>query len=322
MNAQSNDTATLMAVEQVEALPEPAAPQLVVVPRQPPTRPGFFNIRRSWDVSKPLAAQLQDTIEVLMDCQNPCELLALNGSGSKLKPGVQAVREAIDGLAELIGRTAADNAKAPSSPYLTSVERRALVRDLALKIADTEKAVIVDRPALHALAHRIADEGQRQWLETREGELWGLFTGGDVALAASLREAGIIVWEGKLDHLVRMVTPRWLKTHEAIWRFVRHDPLVGRCCRLCGLLEPSTSREIDTVSVDVPGSFTGRAAGFSLHKCCVETWLEWLDTASRYRSAEDAAAADREAGREPEVIGMHFGWRGFKPLEMREVGAA
>jgi hypothetical protein len=313
----------------VGAPPQPAAgagaPALVAVTSPLSwTRPEFFNIDRAYDAAKPLPAQITDAIEVLLDCENPVGLLVLNGSRRKVEPAIRNVRVAVSMLCEAIAQAATENATATRVGHVSSVERRARALDWGLKISAREKAVLVSASQLHELAISVALDEHREYVERMERTLWGLFTGGDPALISSLRDAGVIVWEGRVDHLLRIVTPNWLKTSEAIFRFVQNNPLSGRCCRLCGLIEPSNSVELESVTESRPGTFTGRGIPVLLHACCIDTWHDWRSIADRCASVAEAVAADREAGLEREVISMPIGgWRAFAPHKAREfLGAA
>jgi hypothetical protein len=216
----------------------------------------------------------------------------------------------------------------PSTPSLSSAERITTLVDALAALARAKRAALLRLDALHSLLMQyLPAEAARYWANNA-GELRGWICDpqpivpdeakktGDACLlqrAPSARAAvvpdelksqGVLVWWNTLDRHVRLIDARWLDAHADIRAHVAKDWEGGRRCRFCEMPEIGTSRELVAVDPEqrsplgtINGVVVLQPGTVYVHERCAPYWERWRTIAESYKTQEQAAEADRQAGR-------------------------
>lgn len=200
----------------------------------------------------------------------------------------------------------AEDLTAPESPAPSMSSRDRNISAVAAFVswARTCGAAIVRFDSAHRMIVTHCPEADRPFWAAQPPELIAGLVAHEIAPA--LEAEGVYAWRANPDDgLIRVVDQNRLTAHGDIRRWV--DPVNwpgGRRCRCCGIEEPPTGMQLVTVDPEKRNTFTRINDVFQIcpgviyaHEKCRDTWQRWLDIANRYKTQEEADAADREAGR-------------------------
>ena len=132
----------------------------------------------------------------------------------------------------------------------------------------------------------------------------------------SLIEAeGLDFWKEELDEHYRIVDTRWLDSHADAYRWVHGPWTGGNACRWCGIGESPVNPQVPAMNYLFAleterrhGYYTLQSNGvvlpdfcvsssFLLHRRCTLRWVSTCLTVQPYLGVQEAAEADRKAGR-------------------------
>jgi hypothetical protein len=141
------------------------------------------------------------------------------------------------------------------------------------------------------------------WLEQSAPTVVGLLRH-EPEVRKLIEPHAVLCWDMWEDEQWRIVDTRWLEAHADIRLFVTDPWPGGRYCRFCycqenphvnALLQVDVERRNgvlmvgDVVVLQVGGALT--------HEQCRPYWIRWCEIAAKYPSTQEAAAADKAAGR-------------------------
>lgn len=127
-------------------------------------------------------------------------------------------------------------------------------------------------------------------------------------VAEELRSRGVLVWYYEPDRHFRLIDTNWLEAHADIRAHVAKEWEGGRRCRFCEMTEIATSPQL--VAVDpakrsvlptLNGAVVLQTGTIYAHERCIPHWERWRTIAESYKTQEEAAEADRVAGRQSRV---------------------
>jgi hypothetical protein len=188
------------------------------------------------------------------------------------------------------------------------LEGRALWESLAqaiIAIARKKRGVRLTPKDLKDLVENFCPEPDLAfWLTQYPPAIVGLLA--NVPELRKLIEArGVMFWTNWQDEEWRIVDSRWLVAHADIRRWVLTEWAGGRRCRFCGCQENPRVPALESVNptrrngVQMIGdTVVMQTGGVLTHEPCRKHWLSWTAIAAQYSSHEEAAAADKAAGRE------------------------
>lgn len=133
-------------------------------------------------------------------------------------------------------------------------------------------------------------------------------------------DAGILFWSEEYDRCVRLVNSHWLDSHADAFRWIVEPWPGGRRCRFCAMLESPGVNALLPVELErrrgrtvIDGMVVLDAGATALtHDRCRPFWLQALAAASKYRSLEEARAADKAAGRASKFDSVQTSARALK----------
>jgi hypothetical protein len=104
---------------------------------------------------------------------------------------------------------------------------------------------------------------------------------------------GVLFWSNwRDDGYWRLVDAKWLTAHRDIHNWLNRQWLGGTRCAFCAMHENPMTNELEPLDVSA-----GRLRSRIVHNRCRSHLLAWYEIAAKYATEEEAAAADKAAGR-------------------------
>jgi hypothetical protein len=154
------------------------------------------------------------------------------------------------------------------------------------------------------------------WASQRAGTAVGLlrFEGWEKIVENGVRKVsdlrklvetqGVEFWDNWQDEAFRIVDSRWLDSHEDIYTWLTDPWAGGRRCRFCAMVENPMVDELHPLEMTRRNGVTKVGdtvvlpiSAALLHDRCRPHFVDWLAIRAKYSSIEEAAAADKVAGR-------------------------
>lgn len=142
------------------------------------------------------------------------------------------------------------------------------------------------------------------WAERGAGAVIGLLQS-EPAVRKLIEGRGILFWDRWEDSQFRFVDPKWLDSHEDIYRWLTNLWAGGRRCRFCAMVENPMVDELQPIELERRhgvtkiGDMVVLASGSRAltHDRCRPHFIKWLAIAARYSNQAQAEEADKVAGR-------------------------